>query len=179
MSTMARQLVGESYVKRLARIGLHGSDMQRLTAKVEAANGRRRSRIVGGEEIRKFVELALENPGKAVTVYSFDGFVPNSYSYRAPITVLVRPEGESGLAKAFARVVDAKRTGGRGSLMVVGGQGGKSDAEIERDLRRGFVVNDAPMAIVRLKKSDPKRFNRFLKYAMAYLRGNAESNPRS
>ena len=78
--------------------------------------GKRRSRTLSESDAADFLRLTAENPGCRVRVYSKDGFVPNAYKYRAPITyVECQPDGT-----VIVRETDAKRSNGNGSTRVVG-----------------------------------------------------------
>ena len=77
--------------------------------------GRARKRCLSRGDAKVFVELREDNPGKRVRVYSCQGFVPNSYSYRADITyVECGPSGSVNIGRA-----GASRSNGRGSLRIV------------------------------------------------------------
>lgn len=78
--------------------------------------GKRRQRTLTETDAADFLQLAAANPGCRVRVYSADGFVPNAYKYRAPITyVECQPDGTVAV-----RETDAKRSNGGGSTRVVG-----------------------------------------------------------
>jgi hypothetical protein len=81
--------------------------------------GRARKRCLSRGDAKVFVELREDNPGKRVRVYSCQGFVPNSYHYRADITfVECGPNGSIVVGRTAA-----SRSNGRGSLRVVGNRG--------------------------------------------------------
>jgi hypothetical protein len=89
----------------------------------EKANGRRRARTIGREEVESFVALLRKHRRDenvhTIRVYSEEGFVPNSYKYRADITALEATREEDGGWTVKALVVRAKRPRGSGPLATV------------------------------------------------------------
>jgi len=92
-----------------------------MTTKIEilqaakTIEGKRRQRTLTESDAADFLQLAAENPGCRVRVYSAQGFVSNSYKYRAPITYVEREA--DGIV--IVRETDAKRSNGTGSTRVV------------------------------------------------------------
>ena len=77
--------------------------------------GRARKRCLSVGDAQAFLDLRSGNPGKRVRVYSSQGFVANSYGYRADITfVACGPNGT-----VVVNRTGAARPHGRGSLQVV------------------------------------------------------------
>lgn len=101
--------------------------LQKLRDKVSKANGRRRTRIIDDAEIKDFIELfqALKDDDDihTIRVYSYSGFVSNSYKYRADITYLEASRNpETKEWSIYASTTDAKRSYGSGSLVTVNGR---------------------------------------------------------
>jgi len=88
----------------------------------EKANGRRKWRTLDESDVQRFVKLFEENCNNekihTIRVYSSEGFVPRSYKWRAPISVLEARRTEEGF-EFVGFVVDAKRGYGQGSLQTV------------------------------------------------------------
>lgn len=96
-----------------------------LQEKVQKANGTRKNRILRPSDIERFVELVNNATPEqhTIRVYSSDGFVPNSYKYRASISVLTATrDAETGEFVIGGGVVDAKRSRGVGALVTVNGR---------------------------------------------------------
>ena len=77
--------------------------------------GKRRQRTLTEADAADFLQLTAANPGCRVRVYSSQGFVANSYKYRAPITFIESQDGA-----VIVGETDAKRSGGNGSTRVIG-----------------------------------------------------------
>ena len=71
------------------------------------------------DDIESFVTLVRRNPHKRVRVYSYRGFVPNSYKWRCTIQWIERTKE----GKIFINYTGAQRPHGIGSQWVVGGRG--------------------------------------------------------
>lgn len=97
-----------------------------LQEKVQKVNGSRKNRILRPDDIARFVELvnAATPDQHTIRVYSSDGFVPNSYGYRAEISYLqaVR-NSETGEFDCDADVAGAKRSYGLGPLVTINNRG--------------------------------------------------------
>lgn len=103
---------------------------QRITKKTaaeilkmaEAANDRRRTRTITQDEVGHLINRLRKhrrNPEvRTIRVYSADGFVPNSYKYRADITRLTAERTDGGWS-VFAEVVGAQRPRGQGSQVTI------------------------------------------------------------
>ena len=100
--------------------------VEELVEMAKVANGRRRNRIVGKAEAKRFVELLAEvenDPdARQIRVYSRGGFVANSYNFRAVISVFVAERDAEGKWVVGCRTVDAKRGHGQGALETVNGR---------------------------------------------------------
>lgn len=96
-----------------------------LQEKVQKANGTRKARILRPADVAQFVELVNNATPEqhTIRVYSSDGFVPNSYKYRADISYLQATRLESGEFQIGAGTVDAKRSHGNGSLVTINSRG--------------------------------------------------------
>jgi hypothetical protein len=87
--------------------------------------GRRQSRYISKPEIDKMAALDRKKTlaGKRIRVYSFDGFVPNSYKYRADIDYIERYyDPETGKKIFTVSQTGASRSHGNGSLVTVNGR---------------------------------------------------------
>lgn len=98
---------------------------EELQASVNSANGARRTRIIGQDEIaRMAIEIARADNKAEVTlirVYSYSGFVPRSYKARADITVLEAIRSPPGW-NIRAIVTDAHRKNGVGAIVTLNGR---------------------------------------------------------
>lgn len=95
-----------------------------LQEKVSKANSTSKARILRPADVAQFVELVNEKENDAtvqtIRVYSSDGFVPNSYKYRADISYLqATRNAETGKFEVGAGTVDAKRSRGNGALVTI------------------------------------------------------------
>ena len=97
------------------------NELLEMAAKV---NGRARNRIIGKVEAEILMDTVASAPEKAHTirVYSRDGFVPNSYKYRAEIRYFEATRTDSGEWKYTASYCDAKRSHGNGALVTINGR---------------------------------------------------------
>lgn len=88
------------------------------------ANGRSRRRTIGKTEVNEMMELiaAAGDHVHTIRVYSFDGFVPNSYKWPVSICYLEARRGEDGEFAVIATTTDAKRSHGNGALVTVNGR---------------------------------------------------------
>lgn len=97
---------------------------KQIAEAAKKANGTRRSRILSNSDMAEFeqlVEAHKDDPEiRTIRVYSHEGFVPNSYKYRADISVLeaVR-SSETGQFSIHGFTVDAKRSHGNGALVTI------------------------------------------------------------
>lgn len=102
---------------------LQASDLEKSVSK---ANGKRRTRVLNQGDVDRFVELVNENANnpqiRTIRVYSSQGFVPNSYKYRADISCLEATRQENGEFKCGALTVNAKRPHGSGALVTINGR---------------------------------------------------------
>ena len=101
------------------------SERESIENQAETMKGKRRNRYISKKEIDKMesIDRKATLKGKTIRVYSFDGFVPNSYKYFAPIDFIERSyEPETG--KKIFRVgqTGASRSHGSGSLITVNGR---------------------------------------------------------
>lgn len=90
----------------------------------KSANGRARNRTIGEKEAQAILDL-VENASdsdRKIRVYSFDGFVANSYKYHAEIRYFEARRTESGEFNIIASYGDAKRPHGEGALITVNGR---------------------------------------------------------
>lgn len=105
-------------------------DTQKITKSVIAEilklaqkqNGKRRTRVIDQHEVDQFVKLLRkhrQNPEThTIRVYA-DGFVPNSYKYRAEMTRLTAMRTAPDCWTIAAETVDAKRSYGEGSTVTL------------------------------------------------------------
>jgi hypothetical protein len=98
-------------------------DTNKLMEMAEKVNGRARNRTIGKDEAQILIDTVAAAPETAHTirVYSRQGFVANSYKYRAEIRYFqaVRHEGEWIYSAATC---DAKRSHGQGALVTINGR---------------------------------------------------------
>ncbi len=98
--------------------------IESLMEMASEVNGRRRNRILTVREAYEFMDLldnAAENT-KQIRVYSFQGFVANSYKSRAPISYFYATRLPNGDFKIGASTCDAKRSYGHGALITINGK---------------------------------------------------------
>ena len=90
---------------------------------IDNANGRRRNRTLDAKDVEIFFSILNEVAETAHTVrrYSGDGFVPNSYKYRAEISYIEANKIDNEWHIA-ASTCDAKRSYGNGSLTTINGK---------------------------------------------------------
>lgn len=97
-----------------------------LIEKINKANGKRRNRIITTADIEMFEEIFNErkdNPEiKTIRVYPRNAFVPNSYQYRAEVTIIQATRDTDGNWQIGAGTVDAKRSHGQGPRVTVNGR---------------------------------------------------------
>lgn len=98
-----------------------------LITKVQSANGKRKTRIIKTSDIEYFENLFNERKDdpavKTIRVYPDDAFVPNSYKYRAEVTIIqATRNNETGEWLVGAGVVDAKRSHARGAKVTINGR---------------------------------------------------------
>jgi hypothetical protein len=95
------------------------NDLMEMAGRV---NGRARTRTIGKKEASEMLELVKKLQGDEkvtnIRVYSREGFVPNSYKYRAEIRGF-EARRVKGKLTVCAITVDAKRSLGNGSLVTV------------------------------------------------------------
>lgn len=100
---------------------------EEIQKSIDNANGRRRTRLLDAADIGIFFETLNEvgDDPKVHTVrrYSGEGFVPNSYKYRADISYLeANRDAETGEWRIGANTADAKRSRGNGALTTINGR---------------------------------------------------------
>lgn len=102
---------------------LWGIEYDDAIASVARANGSRRTRTIKGQSIARFLTALAENfdTARTIRVYSSEGFVANSYKYRADITFIEAARTENGF-NVYAGTGDAKRSHGAGSTMTINGR---------------------------------------------------------
>jgi hypothetical protein len=105
--------------------------MYQLTNKVKImvkkVNGRRKQRTLSTSDVDMFYaklnEVWEDKNIHTIRVYSSDGFVANSYSYRADISVIeAQRDLETGQFEISVFTVDAKRSRGQGALITINGR---------------------------------------------------------
>lgn len=98
---------------------------EELNKSIQLTNGKRKTRIVGDAEIARMeTEIARADSNSNITnirVYSYSGFVPNSYRGRADISYIVAERKNDGWIIA-ANTTDAHRSYGNGSLVTINGR---------------------------------------------------------
>ena len=95
-------------------------EIDKLIKAAKEMKGRRQRRFIDVGEINIMAKLDRKRSlnGKTIRVYSNDGFVANSYKYRADIDAIERTYINN--KKTFNIVqVGAKRSHGKGSLVTV------------------------------------------------------------
>lgn len=100
---------------------MNAQEIKELARKI---NGRARNRTLCQHDIDRFVELVemhKNNPEvTAIRVYSWDGFVPHAYKWRAEIAALTAVRNaESGELVIGGGWFDAHRPHGNGALVTV------------------------------------------------------------
>ena len=94
-----------------------------LMEMAKSANGRARTRTIGKSEAQEILDLVASADDKVNTirVYSRDGFVANSYKYRADIRYFeaTRKDGKLVIGASYG---DAKRSHGNGALVTINGR---------------------------------------------------------
>ena len=101
--------------------------MQTLDDLMEMAknkNDRARQRTIGKSEAQDILELVTnaDDATHTIRVYSSDGFVSNSYKYRAEIRYFEATRKDGKLV-IRAGIADAKRSYGTGALITINGRG--------------------------------------------------------
>lgn len=98
-------------------------DESEILAVAQRINGRRRTRTIDKRDVSLFAQTLRERFDNAqiVRVYSSDGFVANSYKYRADIVYLQAVKVENGW-RIEASTTDAKRSYGAGARITVDGR---------------------------------------------------------
>lgn len=94
----------------------------KIEARAELLKGRRQTRYISKPEIDRMAALDRKRSltGKSIRVYSFDGFVPNSYKYPAWIDYIERYYDKETGKKCFSvSQTGASRSMGNGSLVTV------------------------------------------------------------
>lgn len=104
------------------------TSLEALPGLVETQVGRKR--IITQGDLALFLELCEREDlaGKSIRVYSSDGFVANSYKWRARIHYLHREVSESGEVSYHFGSTDAHRSRGAGALVTVNGKAFNPDA---------------------------------------------------
>lgn len=95
-----------------------------LLAIAKEREGGRRTRTLTEADVRVFLATVKTHPDKSVRVYANRGdFVPVSYRYRAPITMLEYwPDEGDKRGGACVSEGDAKRPHGKGPWVTVNGR---------------------------------------------------------
>lgn len=86
--------------------------------------GRRKVRTLSQGDVSRFIELLRKHRQSAnrIRVYSADGFVPNSYTYRADIDYIEGHKDDAGVWHVHISSTGAQRPRGRGALATVDGR---------------------------------------------------------
>jgi len=95
-------------------------EINKMIKAAKEMKGKRRNRFIDESEINIMAKLDRKRSlnGKTIRVYSKDGFVANSYKYRADIDAIERTYIDN--KKVFAVIqVGAKRSHGGGALVTV------------------------------------------------------------
>ncbi len=100
-------------------------EYQQLVKKAEELKGRRKKRFISELEIDKMriLDRKLSLKGKRIRIYSFDGFVANSYKYKADIDYIERQYDSDGNKKIIIGQTSAKRPFGNAPLIAVNNKG--------------------------------------------------------
>jgi hypothetical protein len=99
-------------------------DQQKLFEAAVKLQGRRKRRYISGQEILIMARLDRKRSlaGKRIRVYSWDGFVPNSYKYPATIDYIERWYDDDGNKHFGVFQTGASRSGGNGAQVTVNGR---------------------------------------------------------
>lgn len=95
-----------------------------ILAIAKEREGGRRVRTLAEADVRVFLATVKTHPDESVRVYANRGeFVPRSYKYRAPITILEYwPDEGDKRGGACVSETDAKRARGKGPWVTVNGR---------------------------------------------------------
>lgn len=95
-----------------------------IAQQLPALNGRKRERILYRSDIVDLLQALVDHPScKSARSYSRDGFVSNSYKFRADIAVAEASRCEDGSYTIGLYWVGGKRSYGGGALITVDGRG--------------------------------------------------------
>jgi hypothetical protein len=98
-------------------------DTMQLVEMAKAVNGRARSRTIGQKEAQTILDLVAAHQNSpelhTIRVYSSDGFVANSYNFRADVRYFEATRNEQGEFVVRTGSCDAHRSGGSGALITV------------------------------------------------------------
>jgi hypothetical protein len=102
---------------------MNKKEKEMLKKQAENLKGKRQTRYISDKEIEKMAELDRKRnlKGKTIRVYSFDGFVANSYKYPSYIDYIERT-CENEKKKFRVNQTGASRSYGTGSLITVNGR---------------------------------------------------------
>jgi len=92
------------------------ANQSHLSHALDNIQGKRRSRILTGQDINTFLNLIHTGFYRKIKMYSPDGFVPVNYKYRAPITWIEWTHDNPLYVRIG--VSDAKRSHGQGSIRL-------------------------------------------------------------
>lgn len=99
---------------------------QEIKNQVKAANGKRKARILDECDVNCFFEklneLANNETVHTIRVYAGQGFVPNSYKYRADISYMEAQRNSDGDFDIIVTTTDAKRSYGNGAVVTINGR---------------------------------------------------------
>ena len=115
-----------------------------LLTQVRQMEGKARARCLWQSDIDRFLELVAANPTKRVRVYSSEGFVPNSYKYKAEISYV---EYDPNTRDTWVGRSGAQRSYGNGNTEVVQAVMLAPTTEVEPDW-------DSLLAALRVRKSE-------------------------
>jgi len=101
-------------------------DTMQLVEMAKSVNGRARSRILGQKEAQTILDLVAEHNATptihTIRVYSRDGFVANSYNYRAETRYFEATRNPEGHFVVRVGACDAHRAHGSGALVTINGR---------------------------------------------------------
>jgi hypothetical protein len=100
--------------------------VEQLIEMAKAVNGKARNRTIGKREAQEIIDLVNQHRENqdthTIRVYSLDGFVANSYNYRADIRYFEATRNADGEFVIKADMTGAKRGYGSGALVTINGR---------------------------------------------------------